>query len=63
MGGVFGLAAHSVGQVLHRLSPAELVLLAGGGLALFLLTGHAIDRRREGWQREANRLYDAGDAS
>jgi membrane protein DedA with SNARE-associated domain len=61
--GVYGLAAHSVGQVLHRLSPAELALLASGGLALFLLTGHAIDRRREGWQREANRLYDAGDAS
>jgi membrane protein DedA with SNARE-associated domain len=60
---VYGLAAHSVGQVLHRLSHTELVLLAGGALAVFLLTGQAIARRRGDWQREADRLYGAGDAS
>jgi membrane protein DedA with SNARE-associated domain len=60
---VYGLAAHSVGEVLHRLSHTELVLLAGGALAVFLLTGQAIARRRGDWQREADRLYGAGDAS
>ena len=60
---VYGLAAHSAGQIAHHLPPWQLALLAVLALAAFIVATRAIARRSRDWRREADVLYGDADAS